>query len=230
MSNQVPPYPSTFLPFLHQSKAKGDHSPSMSSFTAWESIPSAVASTSVDGPGAWVGGCLREPFWIKGMTSSLGASEGFTLMWTQRNEVRRVVWSVGAEPHPFIQRKHKSQTHPHPIPQTIPSVLSGSPVMSLMVPYLNFLLHPQLLIVPLRNQSSVHGFHNDPQITTFSPDSLSSSRLHTNIPMVDSLREVSPFLRLSPLRIKLMMAFPNLNLPLHPISHIGEAPPLQLRH
>lgn len=124
VSNEVPPYPSTFLPFLHQSKAKGDHSPSMSSFTAWESIPSVVASTFVDGPGVWVGGCLREPLWIKGMMSSLGASEGFTLMWTQRNEVQRVVWLVGAEPQPFIQRKHKSQTHPHPIPQTTPSLCS----------------------------------------------------------------------------------------------------------
>lgn len=60
--------------------------------------------------------------------------------------------------------------------------LSGSSVTSLDItgePSLEPLLHPQQLTVPFRNQSSVHGFHNDPQITIFSSDSLQSSRLHT---------------------------------------------------
>lgn len=76
--------PSSFT----RARQRRDYSPSMSSFTAWDSIPSIKTSVCVDGPGAWVGGCLRWPFWIKGMTSSLGASEGFTLMWTQRSEIR----------------------------------------------------------------------------------------------------------------------------------------------
>lgn len=85
----------------------------MSSFTAWDSTPSIKASVFVDGPRAWVGGCLRWPFWIKGMTNSLGVSEGFTLMWTQRREVGRVAWSVGSEPHSSLQRKHLDSL-PHP--------------------------------------------------------------------------------------------------------------------
>lgn len=131
----------------------------------------------VDGPGAWVGGCLRWPFWIKGMTSSLGVSEGFTLMWTQRCEVGRIAWSVGSEPHSSLQRKHKSQTHPQlegPHPR--------SPVMSLMVFSLDSLPHPQLLNISAFEESAFspgisaqpkthfRGFHNDSQVTIFSPD------------------------------------------------------------
>lgn len=122
------------LPFSSPSsftgaRRRGDHSPSMSSFTAWDSTPSTKASIFVDGPGAWVGGCLRWPFLIKGMTSSLGVSEGFTLMWTQRHEVGRVAWSVGSEPHSSLQRKRKGQTHPPPqMDHTL-----CSPVRSLMV-------------------------------------------------------------------------------------------------
>lgn len=62
--------------------------------------------------------------------------------------------------------------------------LSGSSVTSLDItgePSLDPLLHSQQLTVPFRNQSSVHGFHNDPQITIFTPDSLQSSRLHTRL-------------------------------------------------
>lgn len=62
--------------------------------------------------------------------------------------------------------------------------LFGSSVTSLDItgePSLHPLLHPQQLTVPFRNQSLVHGFHNDPQITIFSPDSLQSSRLHTGL-------------------------------------------------
>ena len=107
------------LPFSSRSsftraRQRRDYSPSMSSFTAWDSIPSIKTSVCVDGPGAWVGGCLRWPFWIKGMTSSLGASEGFTLMWTQRSEIGRVAQAVSPEPQPFTQKKHKSHTHPQP--------------------------------------------------------------------------------------------------------------------
>lgn len=68
------------------------HLPSMSSFTAWDSTPSDINTVLVseDVLGLLASGCLREPFWINGMTSSLGASGGFTLMWGQREKVRKV--------------------------------------------------------------------------------------------------------------------------------------------
>ena len=108
--------PSSFT----RARQRKDYSPSMSSFTAWDSIPSIKTSVCVDGPGAWVGGCLRWPFWIKGMTSSLGASEGFTLMWTQRSEIRRVAQTVRPEPQPFTQKKHKGHIHPQPHGSCLP--------------------------------------------------------------------------------------------------------------
>lgn len=86
----------------------------------------------------------------------------------------------GAEPQPFIQRKHRAKLTHRPTDQA----LSGSSVTSLDItgePSLDPLLHPQQLPVPFSNQSSVNGFHNDPQITIFSPDSLQSSRLHTRL-------------------------------------------------
>lgn len=119
-SNEVPLYPSTFfIFFLHWGRVKGHHSPSMSSFTAWDSTPSAKASVSVDGPGGRAGDCLRWPFWIKGMTSSLGASWGFTLMWTQRGGVGRMAVSVGHTPL-FRENTRAKLT---PAPQTMPSLL-----------------------------------------------------------------------------------------------------------
>ena len=92
---------------------RGDHSPSMSSFTAWDSTPSIKASVFVDGPGAWAGGCLRWPFWIKGMMRSLGFSEGFTLMWTQKHEVGRVAcqW-VLSHTTPFRENTRAKLTPP----------------------------------------------------------------------------------------------------------------------